>query len=272
MTEVFLTSTIAMATPILLAALGELIVEESGVVNIGIEGAILAGAFFGLAAAYFSGSLVLGLLAAIAAAVTMNALLAALVVNLAVNQVVAGTALNILVAGLTGVFYRQLFGITGKASSLQLLTFRSGPQDRCACERTCFRALSLSDASSSLIPDSTTGGRSGNSATSDRLPPMASTVFRSVDSRRSLRFSRRETLSWVTPRALAMRICVSLRALRSSRKVISSAINSAARASTFLRRAGLNLLILSFTSTGMITFLVLSAEQDGRRNDHRLSG
>jgi len=115
MIEAFLTSTIAMATPILLAALGELIVEESGVLNIGIEGAMLAGAFFGLAAAYFSGSLVLGLSAAVAAAVTMNALLAALVVNLAVNQVVAGTALDILAAGLTGVFYRRLFGITGKA-------------------------------------------------------------------------------------------------------------------------------------------------------------
>ena len=115
MIEAFLTSTIAMATPILLAALGELIVEESGVLNIGIEGAMLAGAFFGLAAAYFSGSLLLGLVAAVAAAVTMNALLAALVVNLAVNQVVAGTALDILAAGLTGVFYRRLFGITGKA-------------------------------------------------------------------------------------------------------------------------------------------------------------
>ena len=104
-----------MATPILLAALGELIVEESGVLNIGIEGAMLAGAFFGLAGAYFSGSLLLGLVAAVAAAVTMNALLAALVVNLAVNQVVAGTALDILAAGLTGVFYRRLFGVTGKA-------------------------------------------------------------------------------------------------------------------------------------------------------------
>lgn len=115
MIEAFLTSTIAMATPILLAALGELIVEESGILNIGIEGAMLAGAFFGLAATYFSGSLVLGLLAAVAAAVTINALLAGLVVNLAVNQVVAGTALDILAAGLTGVFYRRLFGITGKA-------------------------------------------------------------------------------------------------------------------------------------------------------------
>jgi len=115
MIESLLASTIAMATPILLAALGELIVEESGVLNVGIEGAMLAGAFFGLAAAYFSGSLILALTAGVAAAVMMNALLAVLVVNLAVNQVVVGTALNILAAGLTGIFYRRLFGITGKA-------------------------------------------------------------------------------------------------------------------------------------------------------------
>jgi ABC-type uncharacterized transport system permease subunit len=119
MIEAFLTSTIAMATPILLAALGELIVEESGILNIGIEGAMLAAAFFSLAAAYFSGSLVLALIAAVAAAVTMNAVLAALVVNLAVNQVVAGTATDILSAGLTGVFYRRLFGITGKAFTVE---------------------------------------------------------------------------------------------------------------------------------------------------------
>jgi simple sugar transport system permease protein len=118
MIEAFLNSAIAMATPILLAALGELIVEKSGVLNIGIEGAMVAGAFFGWAAAYFSGSLLLGLGAAVAAAVIMNSLLAALVVNLAVNQVVAGTALDILAAGLTGVSYRRLFGITGKAFTI----------------------------------------------------------------------------------------------------------------------------------------------------------
>jgi general nucleoside transport system permease protein len=115
MLEAFLTSTIAMATPILLAALGETIVERSGVLNIGIEGSMLCGAFFGLTAAYFSGSLVLGMIAAVAAATALNALLALLVVNLAVSQVVAGTALDILALGLTGVFYRRLFGITGQA-------------------------------------------------------------------------------------------------------------------------------------------------------------
>jgi ABC-type uncharacterized transport system permease subunit len=115
MPEAFLASTIAMATPILLAALGELIVERAGVLNIGIEGAMLIGAFAGITAAYFGGDSWSGLIAAAAAGVAANALLAALVVNLAVNQVVAGTALDILALGLTGVFYRRVFGVTGRA-------------------------------------------------------------------------------------------------------------------------------------------------------------
>ncbi len=115
MLEGFLTSTIAMATPILLAALGELLVEESGIVNIGIEGAMLAGAFFALSGVYFAGSIALGLLCGIAAAIAINAMLGVLIINLAVNQVVAGTAVDIFTAGITGVFYRKFFGITGKA-------------------------------------------------------------------------------------------------------------------------------------------------------------
>jgi ABC-type uncharacterized transport system permease subunit len=115
MLEAFLTSTIAMATPILLAALGELLVEESGIINVGIEGAMLAGAFFALAGVYFTGSVAVGLLCGMAAAIAINALVGALVINLAVNQVVAGTAVDILAAGITGVFYRRFFGITGKA-------------------------------------------------------------------------------------------------------------------------------------------------------------
>lgn len=115
MLEAFLASTMAMATPLLLAALGELLVEESGVLNIGIEGAMLVGSFFALAAAYFTHSLAAGLLAGAAAAAALNALLAILVVNLAVNQVVAGTALDILALGITGVFYRKIFGVTGRA-------------------------------------------------------------------------------------------------------------------------------------------------------------
>ncbi len=118
MLEALLFSTVSMATPILLAALGELIVERSGVLNIGIEGAMLTGAFFALAAAFFMHSLFLGLLCGVMAGVAINALLAVMVVNLAVNQVVAGTALDILALGVTGVFYRRLFGVTGRAFTI----------------------------------------------------------------------------------------------------------------------------------------------------------
>jgi general nucleoside transport system permease protein len=115
MLEAFLTSTMSMATPIMLAALGELMVEESGIINVGIEGAMLAGAFFALAATYFSGSIALGLGAGMASAIALDAIFALLVVNLATNQVVTGTALNILALGVTGVFYRKMFGETGQA-------------------------------------------------------------------------------------------------------------------------------------------------------------
>src|SRR5215471_17119325 len=121
MLEAFISSTISMATPIMLAAIGELIVEESGIINIGIEGAMLSGAFFALSVAYFSGSTILGLGAGIAAGVAINALLALMVINFAVNQVVAGTALDILAIGITGVIYRQFFGITGKAFIVKLI-------------------------------------------------------------------------------------------------------------------------------------------------------
>jgi general nucleoside transport system permease protein len=131
MPEAFLGSMLSMATPILLAALGELLVEESGIVNIGIEGAMLSGAFFALAGAYFSGSIVLGLACGIAAGVAINAIFAALVVNLSVNQVVAGTALSILSLGITGVFYRRMFGVTGKAFMVRSVpTIPLGPLAR----------------------------------------------------------------------------------------------------------------------------------------------
>src|SRR5258707_987481 len=79
MLEAFLISTMSMATPIMLAALGELIVEESGIINVGIEGPMLAGAFFALVAPYFSGSLPLGLGAGVFAAVGIDSIFAMLV-------------------------------------------------------------------------------------------------------------------------------------------------------------------------------------------------
>ncbi len=115
MLEAFLASAIAMATPLLLAALGELIVERAGVINIGIEGAMLAGAFAGVAVAHATGGALAGVAAAIGAGVAINAVFAFVAINLAVNQVVAGTAIDLLAAGVTGVLYQRVYGATGRA-------------------------------------------------------------------------------------------------------------------------------------------------------------
>jgi ABC-type uncharacterized transport system permease subunit len=128
MLEAFLSSTVAMAAPLLLAALGELLVEDSGVINIGIEGVMLTGAFAAMAAAYATGSVAAGLGCAALAALAMSALFGAMAVNLAVNQVVAGTALDIFALGVTGVFYRRMFGVTGQALTVRTLRqVRLGP-------------------------------------------------------------------------------------------------------------------------------------------------
>jgi ABC-type uncharacterized transport system permease subunit len=104
---------VALAAPLLLAALGELIAEKAGVINVGIEGMVLAGAFAGFTGAYYTHSPVLGAAAAMAAAVTLAAIFAAITVGARADQVVAGTAINILALGLTGVLYRALFSTSG---------------------------------------------------------------------------------------------------------------------------------------------------------------
>ncbi|MFI5366125.1 MAG: ABC transporter permease, partial [Candidatus Binatia bacterium] len=110
-----LQSTVTMAVPLLLAALGELLAERGGVINIGLEGMLLTGAFAAMAMTYFSGSPTLGLLAAWGAGMLLAALFAYVVVVHSGNQVVVGTALNLLALGVTGVTYRAVFGVTGAA-------------------------------------------------------------------------------------------------------------------------------------------------------------
>jgi ABC-type uncharacterized transport system permease subunit len=121
MLDTFIVATITMATPISIAALGEMLVEQAGVINVGIEGALLMGAFFAMTGAWISKSLLIGLACGIGAGIALNALFALLVVNFAVNEVVAGTALDIIALGITGTFYRRLFGATGSAVTLHTL-------------------------------------------------------------------------------------------------------------------------------------------------------
>ena len=111
-------SMVVMAVPLLLAALGELIAERSGVINIGVEGLLLVGAFVAMGVSFASGSSALGTLAALAAGAALGAGFAYFVVLQNANQVVAGAALNLLAVGLTGVAYRAAFGVTGTALTI----------------------------------------------------------------------------------------------------------------------------------------------------------
>jgi simple sugar transport system permease protein len=113
-----LASTVTMATPLLLAALGEVLVERAGVLDIGLEGKILAGAFAGMVVTWATGWPLAGVLAAALTGVGLAAISAFLVIVRLANQVVVGTAVNILALGATGVAYRAVFGITGAALSI----------------------------------------------------------------------------------------------------------------------------------------------------------
>ena len=87
-----LATSVAAASPLLLAALGELVVERSGVLNLGIEGIMLVGALTAVAATLGSGSVVIGILCAIAAGMLLGLLFALLTVTIRADHVVAGLA------------------------------------------------------------------------------------------------------------------------------------------------------------------------------------
>ncbi|MBY0337528.1 MAG: ABC transporter permease [Acetobacteraceae bacterium] len=109
--EAILLTVITASTPLLIAAMGELVVERSGVLNLGVEGMMIMGAACGIAAAILTGSSVVGVGAAIAAGMAMAALFAALTLGLAANQVAAGLALAIFGLGLSGVVGAPFVGV-----------------------------------------------------------------------------------------------------------------------------------------------------------------
>ncbi|AJE99809.1 ABC transporter permease [Pandoraea apista] len=94
-------SAVIAAIPLMLAALGELVTEKSGVLNLGVEGTMLMGAIGAFAVTVQTGSLWLGVLAGIAAGVAMSAIFAWLTLSLMANQVATGLALTIFGIGLS---------------------------------------------------------------------------------------------------------------------------------------------------------------------------
>ena len=109
-------ATLRVATPLVLAAIGEVFTERGGVLNLGIEGIMFLGAFVGFAVAYHAeaaglgGYLWLGLLAAVAAGLVMALLMGLLVVTLGLNQHVSGLGITLLCGGLSLFGFRLVFG------------------------------------------------------------------------------------------------------------------------------------------------------------------
>ncbi len=107
--EALLEASLRLAAPLLLAALGELVLERAGVINVGIEGAMLTGAFAGFAVAAGAGSAAAGVAVAALAGAAMGALFALFAVGRGADQIVVGTALNLLALGATALASRALW-------------------------------------------------------------------------------------------------------------------------------------------------------------------
>ncbi|MFQ5698164.1 MAG: ABC transporter permease [Myxococcota bacterium] len=105
----FAATALRVAIPLLLAALGELVAERAGVLNIGIEGMMLSGAFAAFAVAAPTGSIPAGVAAAALAGSAGAALFAVFVIVRGADPIVTGTALNLLALGATGTAYRLAF-------------------------------------------------------------------------------------------------------------------------------------------------------------------
>ena len=113
----FLEGTVRTAMPLALAATGELVVERTGMINIGLEGVILAGAFGALVGATHGGTFI-GFAAAASSGALVALVFALIAVGARGDQIITGMALTLLSLGATGTLYRTLYGEAGAALSI----------------------------------------------------------------------------------------------------------------------------------------------------------
>lgn len=118
----FLAAAVRVATPLLLAAIGETITERAGVINLGIEGMMLSGALAATLGASMWGDWA-GLGCAAVAGMALASVFAVLTVGVRSDQIITGTAITLAGVGLTGTVYRQAFGAEG--AGLTIPTFSS---------------------------------------------------------------------------------------------------------------------------------------------------
>jgi ABC-type uncharacterized transport system permease subunit len=117
------------ATPLTFAALGGLVSERAGVVNIALEGMMLMGAFFGAYGADKTGSWVGGILIGVLAGMALAAIHAVFAISLRSDQIVSGTALNFVALGLTGYMYVDSYGANGTPDNLPAVPEVNLPTD-----------------------------------------------------------------------------------------------------------------------------------------------
>ena len=108
-----LASTLRNATPLIFAALGGMFSERGGVVNIGLEGLMLISAFAGAVGAFYSGSAIVGLLAALGAGLLFALIHALMCITFEADHIISGTAINLLALGGTGFLMVEFFGSGG---------------------------------------------------------------------------------------------------------------------------------------------------------------
>jgi ABC-type uncharacterized transport system permease subunit len=117
----FLEAAVRLGVPLALAALGEAITERSGVINIGLEGSLIAGALGGALASLALGSGEAGVLAGAGAGLVVALVFAAFSVGLGTDQIITGTAITLGGLGFTGAIYQASFGAGGAALTLPTL-------------------------------------------------------------------------------------------------------------------------------------------------------
>src|SRR6266704_2194784 len=114
-------ATLRYATPLTFAAIGGMFSERSGVVNIGLEGMMLMGAYFGAYGADVIGSWVGGLFIGLISGALLALVHAIFTITLRADQIVTGTAINFLALGVTGYLYNQHYGNNGAPTSIPVI-------------------------------------------------------------------------------------------------------------------------------------------------------